>query len=176
MRKLSKGDGRHHRVRARGCFKRLHHRGELRVDPELFVEALKQLPPRSQFPRELREDLVLLVGPWERRTGARLAPALGGEVWAGARTQRVGPLGGGTSRRRAGSAGIRRRQSAFGGASCPTARRLKLIWPRSMASTRRRSPALERHDPQAVQAQGAKSYQRLMEGDDQSLATSQMIA
>ena len=36
------------------------------------MDALKQLPARSQFPRELREDLVLLVGPRELRAGARL--------------------------------------------------------------------------------------------------------
>src|SRR5580765_7886942 len=36
------------------------------------MDALQQLPARGQFPRELREDLVLLVGPRERRAGARL--------------------------------------------------------------------------------------------------------
>ena len=72
MRQVAEGHGRHRRVPARGRFERLHERGELRVDPELVVEALKQLPARSQFPRELREDLVLLVGPRERRVGARL--------------------------------------------------------------------------------------------------------
>src|SRR5215203_4941477 len=36
------------------------------------MDALKQLPARSQLPRELRERLVLLVGPRERRAGARL--------------------------------------------------------------------------------------------------------
>ena len=37
-----------------------------------MVDALKQLPARSQLPRELREGLVLLVGPRERGAGARL--------------------------------------------------------------------------------------------------------
>ena len=72
MRQVAESDRRHGCVRARGRFERLHHRGQLRVDPELVVDALQQLPAWSEFPRELREDLVLLVGPRERRAGARL--------------------------------------------------------------------------------------------------------
>ena len=69
---MAEGDGRHRCVRAQGRFERLHQRRELGVDPELVVNALNQLPARSQSPRELREDLVLLVGPRELRVGARL--------------------------------------------------------------------------------------------------------
>ena len=59
-------------VQTQGCFERLHRRRLLGVDPELVVKALNQLPARRQLPRELREDLVLLVGPRECRIGARL--------------------------------------------------------------------------------------------------------
>ena len=72
VRQVAEGDGRHGCVRAHGRFERLYERGELRVDPGLVMDALQQLPARSQFPRELREDLVLLVGPRELRAGARL--------------------------------------------------------------------------------------------------------
>ena len=47
--------------------------GRSRVDPELVVKALHQLQARREPPRELREDLVLLVGPGECRIGAGLA-------------------------------------------------------------------------------------------------------
>src|SRR3954447_14531620 len=72
MRQVAEGDGRHGCVRAHGRFERLHERGELGVHPGLVVDALQQLPARSQFPCELREDLVLLIGPRELRAGARL--------------------------------------------------------------------------------------------------------
>src|SRR3954469_12902509 len=72
MRQVAEGDGRHGCVRAHGCFERLYERGKLRVDPGLVMDALQQLPARSQFPCELREDLVLLIGPRELRAGARL--------------------------------------------------------------------------------------------------------
>ena len=73
VRQMAEGDGRHRCVPALGRFERLHERRELGVDPELVVKALKQLQAWSQSPRELREDLVLLVGPRECRVGARLA-------------------------------------------------------------------------------------------------------
>src|SRR4029453_18015116 len=41
--------------------------------PEFLVKALQQLQARSEAPRELREDLVLLVGPRVRGVGTWLA-------------------------------------------------------------------------------------------------------
>ena len=72
VRQVAEGHGRHRRVPAQRRFERLHERRELGVDPELVVKALHQLQAWSQPPRELREDLVLLVGPRECRVGARL--------------------------------------------------------------------------------------------------------
>src|SRR5205823_278644 len=66
------GHGRHRSVHAQGRFERRHQRWAIRVDPELVVKALNQLPAGSQSPRELREDLVLFVGPREFRFAARL--------------------------------------------------------------------------------------------------------
>ena len=73
VRQMAEGHGRHRCVRAQGRFERLRDRRLFGVDPELVVKALNQLPGRSQLPRELREDLVLLVGPRECRIGAGLA-------------------------------------------------------------------------------------------------------
>src|SRR4030095_6908491 len=53
--------------------KRCRQRGENRVDPEFLVKALQQLQARFEAPRELREDLVLLVSPRVRRVGTWLA-------------------------------------------------------------------------------------------------------
>ena len=72
VRQMAEGDGRHRGVQTQGGFERLRERRLFGVDPELVVHALNQLPARSQLPRELREDLVLLVGPRELRIGARL--------------------------------------------------------------------------------------------------------
>ena len=73
VRQMAEGHGRHRGVLTLRRFERLHRRRRLGVDPELVVNALNQLPARSQSPRELREDLVLLVGPREVRVGAGLA-------------------------------------------------------------------------------------------------------
>src|SRR6478735_2910471 len=73
MRQLSEGDGWHRGMQTQGGFKRLHERRLFRVDPELVVHALNQPPAGSQLPRDLHEDLVLLVGPGELRIAARLA-------------------------------------------------------------------------------------------------------
>src|SRR5258708_417294 len=70
---MAEGDGRHRCVLVLCRFERLHRRWHLGIDPELVVNALNQLPRRSQSPRELREDLVLLVGPREIRVRAWLA-------------------------------------------------------------------------------------------------------
>src|SRR6266850_1135916 len=72
MCQVTEGYGRHRRVPALRRFKWLHERWDLGVDPPFVVEALKQLQARSETPRELREDLVLLVGPRECGVGARL--------------------------------------------------------------------------------------------------------
>ena len=53
-------------------FKRRHERRPLGVDPELVVKARKQAKARRDLPRQLAEQLVLLVLPWECRVGARL--------------------------------------------------------------------------------------------------------
>src|SRR6185295_10465583 len=73
VRQMAKGDGRHRCLLVQGRFDPLHRRRELRVDPVLIVNALNQLPRRCESPRELREDLVLLVSPREIRVGAWLA-------------------------------------------------------------------------------------------------------
>ena len=72
MSQVAEGDGRDRRVPALRRLERLHERRELGVDPELVVEALKQLQAGRESPRELREDLVLLVGPRKCRVGSRL--------------------------------------------------------------------------------------------------------
>src|SRR5215213_6305770 len=72
MGEVPEGNGRDGRVPALCRLERLHERGELGVDPELVVVALKQLQPGSKPPRELRENLVLFVGPRQCGVGARL--------------------------------------------------------------------------------------------------------
>ena len=59
------------RVRRTRGFERRHERRAIGVDPELVVDALHQLQARREPPRELPEDLVLLVGPRERRDRCR---------------------------------------------------------------------------------------------------------
>src|SRR6478735_2616896 len=73
MRQLSEGDGWHRGMQTQGGFKRLHKRRLFRVDPERGVHALNQPPTGSQLPRDLHEDLVLLVGPGELWIAAGLA-------------------------------------------------------------------------------------------------------
>ena len=70
---VAEGDGRHVRVGAVRGLERHHDGRRHRVDPDLFVEALLQLQAGRQPPIQLREDLVLLVGSWKGRIGARLA-------------------------------------------------------------------------------------------------------
>src|SRR5258708_25681492 len=72
MRQMAEGHGRHRRMQTLSRLERGHQRGTLRVHPELVVETLHQLHARREPPRELRENLVLLVGPRERRVRARL--------------------------------------------------------------------------------------------------------
>src|SRR6267378_2062241 len=69
---MAEGHGRHRRVLALGRLERRHLSRTLRAHPELVVEALHQLHARRESPGELRENLVLLVGPRERRVRARL--------------------------------------------------------------------------------------------------------
>ena len=76
------------RARHRGMAseRRLERRGERRrigILPELFMKALHHLERRRQPPRQLAEDLVLLVCSRERRVGARLAVVVA-EVLVGA--------------------------------------------------------------------------------------------
>ena len=63
---------RHRRVESLGRIARLGRRRRFGVGPELVVNALRQLPARSQAPGELREDLVLFVFPRKIGIGARL--------------------------------------------------------------------------------------------------------
>src|SRR6267142_2227846 len=72
MRQMAEGHGRHRRVLALGRLERRDQCRTLRVHPELVVEALHQLHARREPPRELRENLVLLVRPRERRVRTRL--------------------------------------------------------------------------------------------------------
>src|SRR5215831_9508904 len=55
------------------CGKRRHQCRDLRIDPELAMNTLNQLQLRRELPRELPEDLVLLIRPWESGIGAGLA-------------------------------------------------------------------------------------------------------
>src|SRR5437868_3889107 len=59
-------------MRARGRRKRPVQLRLVWTDPDLFVKALHQLPARREPPRELREALMLFVGPRLGRIGARL--------------------------------------------------------------------------------------------------------
>ena len=72
VRQLTEGDGRHRCVQTQCGLEWLRDRWLFGVDPELVVHALNQLPARSQAPRELAEDLVLLIGSRECRVGAGL--------------------------------------------------------------------------------------------------------
>ena len=72
MRQLTEGDRWHRCVQTQCGFERLRERWLFGVDPELVVHALNQLPARGQPPRDLAEDLVLLIGSRECRVGAGL--------------------------------------------------------------------------------------------------------
>src|SRR4030081_1181423 len=72
MRQMAEGHGRHRRVQALRRLERQYQCRTLRVHPVLVVEALHQLHARREPPRELPENLVLLVGSRERRVRARL--------------------------------------------------------------------------------------------------------
>src|SRR6266511_5347763 len=69
---MTEGDGRHRRVQASRRFEGRHQRGGLGADPELVVKTLHQLHTGFELPRELREDLVLLVSPRKLGDRARL--------------------------------------------------------------------------------------------------------
>src|SRR5262245_21584828 len=70
---MAEGHRRHVRMHALCCGERQHLRRDLRIDPELIIESLKQLHARRELPRELSKYFVLLVGSWELRVGTRLA-------------------------------------------------------------------------------------------------------
>ena len=72
VRQLTEGDGRHRCVQTQCGLEWLRDRWLFGVDPVLVVHALNQLPARSQPPRDLAEDLVLLIGSRECRVGAGL--------------------------------------------------------------------------------------------------------
>ena len=63
--------------------------GRSDVDPDLVVKALHQLQARRQTPRELREDLDMLVGPRVRRVGARLTVLVAQVLVAGEEPQAI---------------------------------------------------------------------------------------
>src|SRR6266516_604077 len=69
---MTEGDGWHRRVQASCRFEGRHQRWDLGADPELVVKALHQVHAGLELPRELREDLVLLVSPGELGDGSRL--------------------------------------------------------------------------------------------------------
>src|ERR1700694_357115 len=73
MGQMAERDCRNRCVGAQGCLERLRKRWLFGIDPVLVMNALNQLPARTQFPRELRKDLVLLVLSWQARIGAWLA-------------------------------------------------------------------------------------------------------
>ena len=68
---------------------RLHEGGELGVHPEFAMEALDQLPAWCQSPGELPEDLVLLVGPRERRVGPGLTVVVAQVLVSGEEPQAI---------------------------------------------------------------------------------------
>ena len=59
-------------MQALSCGERRHPCRDLRIDPELVVKTLNQLQVWLELPRELPEDLVLLVRSGELRVSARL--------------------------------------------------------------------------------------------------------
>ena len=72
VRDVSEGRRGHSSIESHRGFKRRHQRRPLGADPELVVIARKQTQARRDLPRQLAEQLVLLILPWECRVGARL--------------------------------------------------------------------------------------------------------
>src|SRR4029453_3242854 len=92
------------RLVPRGRLKRCRRCGGWRIDPRLFVNALQQLQTWCDPPRELREPLVLLVGPRELRIDTGLAVVIAHELIAAEEPQ---PIAAGRS------ADIRREVAVF---------------------------------------------------------------
>ena len=69
---MSKGRRRHFSIESDRGFKRRHERRPLGVDPELVVKTRNQTKAWRDLPRQLAEQLVLLVLPRECRVGAGL--------------------------------------------------------------------------------------------------------
>ena len=86
---MTEVDRRHRRVEALRGVARLGRRRRFRVGPEFVVEALNQLPARRQTPRELREDLVLLVFPRQLGIGARLTVGVAKMLVSGEEPQSI---------------------------------------------------------------------------------------
>ena len=61
VRDVSEGRGGHSAIESEGSFKRRHERRPLGADPELVVIARKQTQARRDLPRQLAEQLVLLI-------------------------------------------------------------------------------------------------------------------
>ena len=62
VRKVTECDRRHRGAHAHGGFERPREGGLLGIQPEFLVKALNELPRWCKAPRELSENLVLLVG------------------------------------------------------------------------------------------------------------------
>ena len=76
IREVAERDSGHSRAPTNRCLEGRDARRRVGVDPELVVNALHQLPARGEPPRQLGENLVLLVGPRE----CRVDPGLTGIV------------------------------------------------------------------------------------------------
>src|SRR3954469_18381757 len=89
VRQVAESDRWHGGALVQRRIERLHRRRDLGIDPVLVVNALHELPSRRQPPRELREDLVLLVGSRKIRVGARLTVVVAQILVSGEEPQRV---------------------------------------------------------------------------------------
>src|SRR6516165_404122 len=72
MRQMTEGYGRHVRMHALGCGERDQKCRDLRINPGLVIETLKQLQVWPELPGELTEDFVLFIRSREFGIGARL--------------------------------------------------------------------------------------------------------
>jgi hypothetical protein len=72
MSEMAERNGRHGGVLAERRIERFSERRLLRIHPKFVVEALQQLEAVRKLPGELREDLVLLIGPRRSWIGSRL--------------------------------------------------------------------------------------------------------
>src|SRR5215831_7476114 len=72
MRQMTEGHRRHVRMHALGCGERDQKCRNLRINPGLVIDTLKQLQVWLELPGELPENFVLFIRSREFRIGPRL--------------------------------------------------------------------------------------------------------